>query len=76
MVHDVMNGDDSVAEIKKNLSISLARNAALPKGQLLSNAEMEELINGLFSCSNMNYTPDGEPILSILPQRDIEQLLL
>ena len=76
MVHDVMNGDDSVGEIKKNLSISLARNAALPKGQLLSNAEMEELINGLFSCSNMNYTPDGEPILSILPQRDIEQLLL
>lgn len=76
MVHDVMNGDDSVAEIKKNLSISLARNAALPKGQLLSNAEMEELINGLFSCSNMNYTPDGEPILSILPQRDIERLLL
>lgn len=76
MVHDVMNGDDSIAEIKKNLSISLARNAALPKGQLLSNAEMEELINGLFSCSNMNYTPDGEPILSILPQRDIEQLLL
>ena len=76
MVHDVINGDDSVAEIKKNLSISLARNAALPKGQLLSNAEMEELINGLFSCSNMNYTPDGEPILSILPQRDIEQLLL
>ena len=76
MVHDVMNGDDSVAEIKKNLSISLARNAALPNGQLLSNAEMEELINGLFSCSNMNYTPDGEPILSILPQRDIEQLLL
>ena len=44
-------------------------------GEVLGNQEMETLVNDLFSCSNVNYTPDGKAILCILPQRDIEQLL-
>ena len=36
---------------------------------------MENLVNELFACSNVNYTPDGKLILSILPQQDIEKLL-
>jgi len=36
---------------------------------------MENLVNELFACSNVNYTPDGKAILGILPQRDIEKLL-
>jgi len=42
---------------------------------VLSNEEMENLVNELFSCSNVNYTPDGRSILAILPQHDIEKLL-
>ena len=53
----------------------MARVAAIPYGQLLSNEEMESLVNQLFACSNVNYTPDGKTILNILPQRDIERLL-
>ena len=57
------------------LNFSMARAAAIPYGQILSGEEMENLINSLFSCSNVNYTPDGKAILCILPQTDIEHLL-
>jgi DNA mismatch repair protein MutL len=57
------------------VALSLARSAAIPYGQILNNEEMESIINELFSCSNVNYTPDGKAILCILPQGDIEQLL-
>jgi DNA mismatch repair protein MutL len=48
---------------------------AVAYGQVLSNEEMERVVNELFSCSNANYTPDGKAILCILAQNEIEQLL-
>ena len=60
--------------INKNIALSLAQSVAVPYGQVLSNDEMEQLVNELFACSNVNYTPNGKPILSILPQTDIERL--
>ena len=62
-------------EISHVVALSMARSAAIPHGQVLSNDEMESVINQLFACSNVNYTPDGKTILCILPQREIEQLL-
>ena len=57
------------------LSLRFAQSTAIPYGQILSNDEMESVINELFTCTNVNYTPDGKAILCILPQGDIEQLL-
>lgn len=57
------------------LALSLARQAAIPQGQVLSNEEMEHVVNQLFACSNVNYTPDGKSILYILPQGDIERMM-
>jgi DNA mismatch repair protein MutL len=65
----------NLSPLTSNLSLSLARHAAIPYGQLLSNDEMDTLVNDLFACENVNYTPDGRAILCILPQQDIEQLL-
>lgn len=76
MVADaVEKGSVSNEEVSHALAFSMARSAAVPQGQVLSNAEMENIVNELFACSNVNYTPDGKPVLCILPQRDIEQLL-
>ncbi len=61
--------------LHSTLALSLARHAAIPVGQVLSNDEMERVVNELFACSNVNYTPDGRTILAILPQTDIEKLL-
>lgn len=68
-------GTNALDDINHTLALSLARNAAMPKGQALSNEEMESLVNQLFACSNVNYTPDGKPILCILKQQEIEHLL-
>ena len=67
--------DVQLSDLHARLALGLARSAAIPYGQVLTNDEMESLINDLFSCSNVNYTPDGKAILSILPQTDIEHLL-
>ncbi len=76
IVHDAMEKNVSVEEeISHSLALSMARSAAIPYGQVLSNDEMESLVNRLFTCSDVNHTPDGKTILCILPQHDIEQLL-
>ena len=61
--------------INHSLALSLARSAAIPPGQVLSNDEMESIVNELFTTSNVNYTPDGKSILCILKQQEIEQML-
>lgn len=76
MVSDTIGkGTGNLDEIHASLALSMARYAAIPQGQVLSNEEMETIVNELFACSNVNYTPNGKAILCILPQREIEQLL-
>ena len=75
--HDTMNEAVSqavVLSVSQSLHLSLARAAASPYGQVLSNEEMENIVNSLFACSNVNYTPDGKPIFVILQQADIDSL--
>lgn len=80
LLHDMVAGaadcdDASLDAINRSLALSMARHAAVGYGEVLSNDEMENLVNELFACSNVNYTPDGRSILTILPQTDIEQRL-
>jgi DNA mismatch repair protein MutL len=76
MVSTVVERDASaVDDIHQSIALSLARNAAIPQGQVMNNEEMENLVNSLFACSNFNYTPDGKKILGILRQQEMEQLL-
>lgn len=65
----------ALEEVHQSLALTLARNAAIPQGQVLSNEEMESLVNDLFACGNVNYTPDGKNVLCILKQQEIEHLL-
>lgn len=60
------------SNLNESLALCLARSAAIPYGQVLSNDEMDNLVNQLFACQNVNYTPDGKTILTILPQQDID----
>lgn len=71
----IEKGSDSIEEINKSLALSMAVNAAIPAGQILNNDEMENIVNELFTCSNVNYTPNGKAIICILPQPEIEHLL-
>ena len=71
----IENGAVDTTGINHSLALSLARSAAIPHGQVLGNDEMETIVAELFATSNVNYTPDGKLILSILKQHDIEQML-
>lgn len=71
----VERGTSSKEEMNRSLALSLARNAAIPQGEVLNNEEMESVVNSLFACENVNYTPDGKSIFCILRQQDIEHLL-
>lgn len=76
MVADAVDkGRTDIDSVHHSLALTMARKAAIPHGQVLSNAEMETVVNELFTCSNVNYTPDGKAILCILPQKEIEQLM-
>ena len=64
-----------LSPLTSKIASSMAQSLAIPYGQVLSNAEMDQLVNELFACSNVNYTPNGKPILAILPQLEIDRLL-
>ena len=67
--------NNSTDQLFNSMALSMARNAAIPYGQILGNDEMEHLINNLFTCSNVNYTPDGKKILAIMKQEEMKRLL-
>lgn len=80
LLHEMLDqeaehGSSSVQNVYDHLALSMARAAAIPYGQVLGNDEMENIINSLFLCANVNYTPDGKNILFILKQKEIEQML-
>ena len=80
LMHDMLStaeetGTSVKEEVNKLVALTLARNTAIPQGQVLNNDEMDTLVNGLFVCSNQKYTPDGKNILCILKQQQIEHLL-
>ena len=56
------------------LALSLAKAAAIVAGQVLTNEEMNSLVDGLFAVSTPNYTPDGKTVLSVLKEDDFEKL--
>lgn len=64
----------AIDDINHSIALELAHNAAVTYGQVLTNAEMENIVNSLFACSNFSYTPDGKKILTMLRQTDLEQL--
>lgn len=76
MVAAAVEQDSNISnEIYSSMAISMARNASIPYGQVLSNEEMDNIVNELFACSNVNYTPDGKSIMCIIKQEDFDDLL-
>lgn len=61
-------------EIQNLLALSLAKAAAIVTGQVLSNEEMNNLVDGLLTSSSPNYTPEGKTALVVLKEEDLEKL--
>lgn len=75
MVHTAIEKGCKVKEeLQSSLALTLAKAAAIVPGQLLTNTEMNELVDQLFSVATPNYTPDGKTVLSVWKEEDIEKL--
>ena len=58
--------EESIAEI-------LSKSSAIPYGKILTDVEMEHLIDRLFACANHRYTPDGKAIITLFTMDEIEK---
>lgn len=61
-------------DVQHFIALSLARSSAVVQGQVLSNEEMESLVDELLISKNPNHTPDGKVIIAILEQGDLDRL--
>lgn len=80
LIHEIIGVEKEIRgmtknDVGENMALRLAKECAIPYGQVLSNEEMENLVNRLFACSNVNMTPDGKSIICILKQDEIDHLL-
>lgn len=61
-------------EVENILALTLAKSAAIVPGQVLTNDEMNSLVDGLFALATPNYTPDGKTVLHVLEEDEIEKI--
>jgi DNA mismatch repair protein MutL len=64
---------DPAVTMKEKVASSMARASAIPYGKALSQNEMGELFDSLFSCSAPNYSPAGKPVINIITLEEIDK---
>jgi DNA mismatch repair protein MutL len=58
--------------LRDNLALALARRACVKSGQKLIEEEIKSIVEGLFSCSKPNFSPDGRPTFFTFETSKIE----
>lgn len=66
-------GRDVKTDQQEQLALALAEAAATPYGEVLSNEEMERLVDDLLVCTTPNYTPDGKVTLSVMTSEELDK---
>ena len=57
----------------ESMALAMARKAAIPAGRHLSEAEMQELLRSLKSCSMPSRTPDAKPTYVVKSDQEIQK---
>lgn len=68
-----MSSDQTGLPGEEKIIRSMAKGAAIQAGKKLNEAEMRNLIDELFGCSEPNYSPDGKRVFHTWTLEDIEQ---
>jgi len=75
MVHTAIEKGCRVkAEVQGMLALSLAKAASIVQGQVLSNEEMNQLVDELLTSASPNYTPDGKKVNAMIGDDELEKL--
>lgn len=64
---------DVKSEIQETIALSLASLTAIPYGRTLSSEEMLLMVNQLFASRTPNFTPDGQTVVSVISDEEIEK---
>jgi DNA mismatch repair protein MutL len=78
LIHSIIGksietGSDVKSEIQESISLSLAFSTAIPYGRTLTTEEMLIIVNQLFATSAPSFTPEGQKIISLLSDNEIEK---
>ncbi len=66
-------GDDQLQDRRRKLALRLAKAAAIPYKQKMSEAEMNDLVQRLLALKENKYTPDGKPILMPFTEEELSK---
>lgn len=64
--------EPATGEVER-LARAAASAAAIGYGRPLTGAEIQELVDQLFACSNPNYSPSGKPVVKILELGELDK---
>ena len=75
VLHSSMEQTASVCDrqLHHKLALSMARKVAIVMGQVLTNEELTNLVSALFRTNEPARTPDGQTIVYIMPDSEIER---
>jgi DNA mismatch repair protein MutL len=71
--YSLETGSDVKSEIQESIALSLARLTAIPYGRALTGEEMLLIVSELFATPSPSYTPDGQKVVSLLSDAEIEK---
>ena len=72
VLESLANDADGGSEtMRRPLAIAMARAGAVKVHQRLTQAEMDGITADLFRCAEPNYTPDGQPVMSLISNDEI-----
>lgn len=61
-------------EAQEAIALSMAQASAVVYGQVLTNVEINQMMQDLFKCTSPARTPDGKIVYSIIDQKSVEKL--
>lgn len=74
MIHKSLEtGSDVKSDIQESIALSLATMTAIPHGRVLTSEEMLLVVSQLFASKTPSYTPDGQVIVSVITDKEIEK---
>jgi len=69
-------GSDVKSDIQESIALSLANLTAIPYGRTLTSEEMLLMVSQLFASRTPTYTPDGQTVVTVISDADIEKRML
>ena len=69
-------GSDVKSDIQESIALSLANLTAIPHGRTLTSEEMLLIVSQLFASRTPTYTPDGQTVVTVIADTEIEKKML